>query len=59
MLLISCMKIFLFRVGTKLWDIGLVFEDLTFQGGVQKNIVSLTLYLVLVLPRPKGCQSWW
>lgn len=37
MLLISCMKTFLFRVGTKLQEIGFVFEDLTLQGGVPEE----------------------
>lgn len=37
MSVISCMKIFLFRVGTKLQETGFVFEDLTFQRGVPEE----------------------
>lgn len=37
MLLMSCMKIFLFRVDTKLQEIGFVFEDPTLQGGLPEE----------------------
>lgn len=44
------MKIFLFSVGTKLQEIGFLFEDMRLQGGLpEEDPISLAPYAVLVL----------
>ena len=54
MLLISCMKILLFRVGTEVQEIGFVFEDLTLQGGVPEERCLIGTVSCFNLAQAKG-----